>query len=292
MSPRGACFLALRAALAFGGPACSPVSSRDFFCSGVTWEASLPLEAPALDAAARSDYELALGKLQRLGGPASFPQCLESWKALQCASKFQKCSLEMPTQKVCPATQPSTNRSRLRCHPFPVWASPSPFHPRTQVCRSLCVQFAQACNGSQAVMCAPPPLRTHAVAPICPSHLISRRCGRLTQLVRSARCTDEMLYDEPPCTDYAELPAHGAPARSPRTITSSPAELLQTAAGLPLLLTLVVLVLHAACCAFQLSCAGCRDDDDGASPREALHDTLSRGGQRPDKAPLLSVPPR
>ena len=90
----------------------------NLFCSGVTWNASLPLAPAALDAAAKSDFELALDRLHKLGGAASLPLCLESWKALQCASKFQKCSKDNPAQKVC---------------------------------RSLCFQFADMCNGSQAV---------------------------------------------------------------------------------------------------------------------------------------------
>ena len=52
------------------------------FCSGTTYPAVLPLPASELDAAARSDYELALGKLQKVGGSATQPMCLEAWKAL------------------------------------------------------------------------------------------------------------------------------------------------------------------------------------------------------------------
>ena len=47
-------------------PACKRVASNDF-CVGVTYEASLPLPAAELDASARSDYDLALGKLQKAG---------------------------------------------------------------------------------------------------------------------------------------------------------------------------------------------------------------------------------
>ena len=79
---------------------CSPISTRGLFCSGVTWNASLQLSMAALDAAAKADFDLALDRLHRLGSAASLPQCLESWKALQCASKFQKCSGEIPAQKV------------------------------------------------------------------------------------------------------------------------------------------------------------------------------------------------
>ena len=74
-------------------------------------------------------------------------------------------------------------------------------------------------------------------------------------------------------------------------ITSSPADLFQTAAGLPLLLTLAVLVLHATCYVIQLSCGAGEDGEaDGIlSPRDALHDSIARGGRggRGDKAPLL-----
>ena len=80
-------------------PSCSHV--HESFCGGVTWNASLPLSSAELDAAARSDYELAIGRLQRMGTPATMTRCLDSWKALQCASKFQKCSREVPAQKVC-----------------------------------------------------------------------------------------------------------------------------------------------------------------------------------------------
>ena len=90
--------------------------TKDFFCSGVTWNASLPLPAADLDAAAKADFEAAHGKLREL---AASPRCLESWKALQCASKFQKSSREYPVQKVC---------------------------------RSLCIQFAETCNGSESVL--------------------------------------------------------------------------------------------------------------------------------------------
>ena len=154
-----------------------------------------------------------------------------------------------------------------------------------QVCRTLCTQFAATCNGSDAVL---------------------------------ARCNDELLYDEPPCTDYAELPAsrrgptrwmgpsNSADARllrpasigalPPTVLSSSPVELFQTAAGLPLLLTLGVLMMHATCCALQLSC-GSSDDGDAtdsgageATPsRDALNDTIANGGRRADlRSPLLT----
>ena len=138
-----------------------------------------------------------------------------------------------------------------------------------QVCRTLCTQFAATCNGSEAVL---------------------------------ARCNDELLYDDPPCTDYAELPSwRGGPTRwmaesnvpqpldlvLPSSgegpvavrISSSPIELFQTAAGLPLLLTLGVLLLHAACCVLQLSC-GATDDEDPAEGRRALHSSITGGGRK------------
>ena len=37
-------------------------------------------------------------------------------------------------------------------------------------------------------------------------------------------------------------------------LASSPSELFRTAAGLPLLVTMLVLFLHASCCALQLAC--------------------------------------
>ena len=138
-----------------------------------------------------------------------------------------------------------------------------------QVCRTLCTQFAATCNGSEAVL---------------------------------ARCNDELLYDDPPCTDYAELPSwRGGPTRwmsesnvpqpldlvlpssgegpAAVRISSSPIELFQTAAGLPLLLTLGVLLLHAACCVLQLSC-GATDEDVPAEGRHALHSAIAGHGRK------------
>jgi len=184
------------------------------FCSGTTYPAVLPLPASELDAAARSDYELALGKLQKVGGSATQPMCLEAWKALQCASKFQRC-----------------------------FSTPSAPY---KVCRSLCVQFALACNGSEAVL---------------------------------TRCNDDLLYDEPPCTDYAELVP--SPWLLPsKELTSSPVELFHTAAGLPLLVTLLVLALHTLCCGLQ-HVFGSRFDDESAAlemetPREAVRLALAK----------------
>jgi hypothetical protein len=188
----------MRIALALAGavvatppPSCSRVTTNQF-CTGVTWNASLPLAPAELDSAARSDYNTAVNRLGQLGGPdglLKLPFCLDSWKALQCASKFQKCSRELPMQKVC---------------------------------RSLCVQFAETCNGSESVL---------------------------------ARCSDDLLYDEPPCTDYAEL---YEPYMLPQGghLLSSPLELYNTVAGAPLLLFAMVVALHVCCCSLQWVAGG------------------------------------
>lgn len=118
-----------------------------------------------------------------------------------------------------------------------------------------------------------------------------------------ARCADDLLYDEPPCTDYADLPTLQLPLQLSAAelsmsredglpaLPSSPAELFQTAAGLPLLLTLFVLVLHGGCCALQLTCGGSFLDEPRAEePRTALREALRRGGLRAEEAPL--APPR
>ena len=113
-------------------------------------------------------------------------------------------------------------------------------------------------------------------------------------LHRRARCTDNELYDEPPCTDYVDFTPYpgrwiGAPLPMPTNISSSPGELFETAAGLPLLLTLAVLILHATCYAAQLLCGGREDTEpeDFLSPRDAMNATIARGGLRADQAPLL-----
>jgi hypothetical protein len=222
------------AAPAHGAARCGYARSNSF-CVGVTWNASLPLPPTDLDAAAQSDWELALGRLGAPGGAAG-SRCLEAWKGLQCASKFPKCSAELPAQRVC---------------------------------RSLCVAFAVACNGSDAVL---------------------------------ARCADEALYSAPPCTDYAEaaaavgrvplLPLDAAPAAGAPLppLDSSPVDLFRTAAGLPLLLALLVLGLHAACCTAQLACGGnlfAAEPEEGArSARDAVRDDLARSGLRAEEAPL------
>ena len=91
--------LLVRDAASFGKCGLLP-DHKQLFCSGVTWNASLPLEPAVLDTAAKADFDLALERLHRVGGAAEMPLCLESWKALQCASKFQKCSKGVPAQKV------------------------------------------------------------------------------------------------------------------------------------------------------------------------------------------------
>ena len=121
----------------------------------------------------------------------------------------------------------------------------------------------------------------------------------------SARCADTLLYDEPPCTDYADLtPPRLAryPADSLPNLVSSPAELFATASGLPLLLTLAVLLLHACCCSLQACCGGGdgADDDDaskGSGEREAVRAAVKSGGEgaapgkapRPVEAPLMGA---
>ena len=71
-------------------------------------------------------------------------------------------------------------------------------------------------------------------------------------------------------------PTSGEGPSSPVRISSSPIELFQTASGLPLLLTLGVLLLHAVCCVLQLSC-GANDDvvEDPAEGRRALHSSIA-----------------
>ena len=115
--------------------------------------------------------------------------------------------------------------------------------------------------------------------------------------MRRARCADNLLYDEPPCTDYADH----APLRLTRLVpsstdgpklVSSPAELFQTATGLPLVLTLLVLLAHLACCVLQRACGSgdagdALEADDSATPRAALKEAIARGGHMPDRAPLI-----
>ena len=130
------------------------------------------------------------------------------------------------------------------------------------------MQFAEACNGSESVL---------------------------------ARCADDLLYDEPPCTDYADLsparytrfPADSLPGSLPN-ITSSPAELFQTVSGLPLLITVVVLLLHLCCCVCQSACGSPDEGDDAfvppqQTPRDDLKEAMLgvSGQSRADRAPLI-----
>ena len=104
-----------------------------------------------------------------------------------------------------------------------------------------------------------------------------------------ARCADNQLNDEPPCTNYADpMPRRAArfPVDSLPNITSSPVELFQTASGLPLLLTLAVLLLHiwaAACCRPRA----------GPMPTAVMRRgwrrtvALRADGHRADRAPLI-----
>ena len=135
---------------------------------------------------------------------------------------------------------------------------------------------------------------------------------------RSARCADASLYDEPPCTDYVDLPPPGLISKFPAdrlpNVTSSPTELFATAAGLPMLLTFAVLLLHVGCCALQAACGSpAADEDDesaasdrsgglglgakaarasgggaaGETPREELKEAIARSGHRAVDAPLI-----
>ena len=83
--------------------------------------------------------------------------------------------------------------------------------------------------------------------------------------MHSARCADNLLYDEPPCTDYADpLPPRitrlAADVSIDGDLVSSPVELFHTAAGLPVLLTLAVLMMHLLCCALQSACGSGSDE--------------------------------
>lgn len=182
---------------------CNPPPAANAFCRDVTYHVSLPLGAAELDAAARSDYEVAVERQ-----PHSNSLCLESWKALQCASKFQKCAPQQPAQKVC---------------------------------RSLCVRLAHSCNATDGML---------------------------------SRCADSSVYDDVPCTDYAAREAGASSAELP---APSPAEALQTAAGLPVLLGFAAVILHAAYCLVQCLCGGGTASDEGEVPvpREALQSLLT-----------------
>ena len=102
------------------------------------------------------------------------------------------------------------------------------------------------------------------------------RCG-----TGRARCADNLLYDEPPCTDYAEPRPYGPGyARYPHdNLISSPEELFQTIQGLPFMLTLGVLLLHLTCCTLQWAC-GAGDDGEDRNARSphavAMRESLER----------------
>ncbi len=123
------------------------------------------------------------------------------------------------------------------------------------VCTTLCVQFANACNASESL------------------------------LLGKGACLDVHKFDAPPCTDYAEpLSADHAswsPDERADFAGGSLAELLHAAAGVPILLALVVAVLHCACCVVQSSCGGGTAlESDAAHPaRDALRDLAKESGE-------------
>ena len=80
-------------------------------------------------------------------------------------------------------------------------------------------------------------------------------------------------------------------------MVSSPVELFHTILGLPMLLTLAVLILHLTCCMLQSACGSARDDEQDTlatsarTPREEVREAMARGGQRTDnKSPLIAPP--
>ena len=148
---------------------------------------------------------------------------------------------------------------------------------RPQVCRSLCYQFADACNTSESVL---------------------------------ARCADSLLYDDPPCTDYAAilpadlsergvvfsgleimgLPMDGLVDASTfeshaAFVATSPTMLYRTAAGVPIFFALVVICLHALCCVAQSACGGGSDEQpDSGRARDAMRgifDVAAEGAKQP-----------
>ena len=87
---------ALEADAASSSTSCA-VPQQNAFCEHVVWSTSLAASAPDRDALALRDFETGL---QQLGPQLQHnARCLEEWRALQCAAKFPKCSLEMPVQK-------------------------------------------------------------------------------------------------------------------------------------------------------------------------------------------------
>ena len=75
------------------------------------------------------------------------------------------------------------------------------------------------------------------------------------------------------------LAVPGLEAVPPMPLSSSPVELFQTASGLPLLLTLGVLLLHSVCCVLQFSCGASHENDEGSNDRRAskraLHESIA-----------------
>ena len=196
---------------------CLPVRSNSF-CTGVTWNVSLGQPAEVVDALAKHDFEAILAKQ---GQVAATPACLEAWKALQCATKFPRCAKQVTEHLVC---------------------------------RTLCVQFANACNASESL------------------------------LLSKGACLDEHKFDVPPCTDYAEPLATDHASWSPDDhllAGGSLSELLRAAAGVPIILALVVAALHCTCCVVQSSCGGgSAVEADAAQPaREALRDLAQASGE-------------
>jgi len=108
---------------------------KNLFCSGVSWNASLPLPAAELDAAAKTDFDLAIERLYKVGAGASLPMCLESWKALQCASKFQRCS--KPEHGLPRTGTPLKVRGRHPCFPGNAASTPLATSPRAGVPQPL-----------------------------------------------------------------------------------------------------------------------------------------------------------
>ena len=88
--------LLLLAHVSHSASSCVPVRSNSF-CTGVTWNVSLGQPAEVVDGLAKHDFEAILAKQGRV---AATPACLEAWKALQCASKFQKCTAAQPARGI------------------------------------------------------------------------------------------------------------------------------------------------------------------------------------------------
>merc|ERR1711988_23955 len=101
------------------------------FCKSVTYNVSMTYPAGFGD---EPDKD---ARLKYEKGLRTFGHCKRIWKAMQCANKFRKCNL--------PDTKPQ------------------------KICKSLCVEFGLACNGSMALLDV---------------------------------CNDNNLYSDPPCVDY------------------------------------------------------------------------------------------